>query len=139
MINHQLSLPVTLPSDEDFPILQYADDTLIFMKDDINELNNLKDILSSFAESTGLRVNFDKSMMVPINVSTERLEVLAANFGCSKGTLPFTYLGLPTLSEARRLELTNAVITALPTFAMCSFLLPKTMIKQIDKYRKHCL
>ena len=40
------------------------------MKGDINELNNLKDILSSFAESTSLGVNFDKSMMVPINVST---------------------------------------------------------------------
>jgi len=43
------------------------------------------------------------------------------------------------LSEAGRLELTNAVLTALPTFAMCTFLLPKTVIKQIDKYRKHCL
>jgi hypothetical protein len=43
------------------------------------------------------------------------------------------------LTEAGRLELTNAVLTALPTFAMCTFLLPKTEIKQINKYRKHCL
>jgi hypothetical protein len=43
------------------------------------------------------------------------------------------------LSEASRLELTYAVLTALPTYAMCTFLLPKTIIKQIDKYRKHCL
>jgi hypothetical protein len=27
----------------------------------------------------------------------------------------------------------------LPTFTMCTFLLPKTVIKQIDKYKKHCL
>jgi len=43
------------------------------------------------------------------------------------------------LTEAGRLELTNAVLTALPTFAMCTFLLPKTVIKQINKYRKHYL
>jgi hypothetical protein len=27
----------------------------------------------------------------------------------------------------------------LPTFFMCTLALPKTVIKQIDKYRKHCL
>jgi hypothetical protein len=43
------------------------------------------------------------------------------------------------LTEAGRLELTNAVLTALATFAMSSFLLPKIVIKQIAKYRKHCL
>jgi hypothetical protein len=43
------------------------------------------------------------------------------------------------LSDAGRLQLTNDVLSALPTFAMCTFLLPKTVIKQIDKFRKHCL
>ena len=104
--------------------------------------------------------------MVPVNVSDDRLGLLATSFGCSKGSLPFTYLGLPLsltkptvanfwplatkcerrlvafssfLSEAGRLELTNAVLTALPTFATCSFLVPKIVAKQIDKFRKHCL
>ena len=107
------------------------------MNRDIDELNNLKDILSSLADSSGLKVNFDKSMMVPSNVSEERLDILASTFGCSKGSLPFTYLGLPLgltkpsvsdfwplvskcerrlvafssfLSEAGRLELTNSVL-----------------------------
>lgn len=35
--------------------------------------------------------------------------------------------------------MTNAVLTALPTFTMCTFLLPKTVIKKIDKFHKHCL
>lgn len=43
------------------------------------------------------------------------------------------------LNEAGRLELVNAVFSALPTYAMSTFLLPKTVIKQVDKYRKHCL
>lgn len=35
--------------------------------------------------------------------------------------------------------MTNFVITALPTFTMCTYLLPKTVIKQIGKFKRHCL
>jgi hypothetical protein len=161
-----LSLPVQLPHDHDFPILQYADDTLIFMQGDARQVFFLKAILNSFAESTALKVNYAKSMMVPINISDDRFNILAQTFGCTKGTLPFTYLGLPLsltrptvadywplvnkcerrlssissfLSQAGRLQMTNVVLTALPTYTMCTYLLPKTVIKQIDKFRKHCL
>jgi len=161
-----LSLPLTLPHNQDFPILQYADDTLIFMRADARELFFLKAMLNSFAESTGLKVNYAKSMMVPVNVDEAKLEIISRTLGCAKGSLPFTYLGLPLsltrptvadywplvsrcerrlvsvpnyLSEAVRLQLTNAVFSALPTFAMSTYLLPKTVIKQIDKFRKHCL
>ena len=65
------------------------------MKGDIAELNHLKEILSSFAEASGLKVNYEKSMMVPINVPEDSLDMLANAFGCPKGSLPFTYLGLP--------------------------------------------
>ena len=33
--------------------------------------------------------------MVPINMQPDKIDHLAQTFGCSKGTLPFTYLGLP--------------------------------------------
>jgi hypothetical protein len=45
----------------------------------------------------------------------------------------------PFLSQAGRLELTNVVFTSLPTYYMCTFALPKTVIKTIDSFRKHCL
>jgi hypothetical protein len=136
------------------------------MKADARELFFLKASLNSFADSTSLKVNFNKSMMVPINVSDAKLEILSRTLGCSKGSLPFTYLGLPLsltrpsvadywplvsrcerrlvsvssfLSEDGLLQLTNAVFSALPTFAMSTYLLPKIVIKQIDKFRKHCL
>lgn len=136
------------------------------MKADARQLFFLKALLNSFAESTGLKVNFHKSMMVPINIADDKLEILSRTLGCAKGSLPFIYLGLPPsltrptiadywplvsrcerqlvsisnfLSEAGRLQLTNAVFCALPTFAMSTYLLPKTVIKQIDKFRKHCL
>lgn len=43
------------------------------------------------------------------------------------------------LSYQGRLVLVNSVFTALPTFYMCSLLIPPTVIDQIDKYRKHRL
>lgn len=33
----------------------------------------------------------------------------------------------------------NVVLTAMPTYTMCTYLLPKTVIKQVGKIRKHCL
>jgi len=130
------------------------------------QLLTLKGLLQSFGESTGLKVNYSKSMMVPINLSDQKLDHLVRTFDYQKGGLPFTYLGLPLgltkprivdfsplvskserrlvstslfLNQAGRLQLTNSVITALPTFSMCTFKLQKTVIEQIDKYRKHCL
>jgi hypothetical protein len=106
----------------------------------------LKALLNYFASSIGLKINFEKSMTVPINMSSGRIHHLAATFGCSVGNLPFTYLGLPLgltkprveefmplitrcerrlvstslffLSQAGRLQITNSVFTALPTFYM---------------------
>ena len=130
------------------------------------QLAQLKVILQTFSSSTGLKVNYSKSMLVPINLSDDRATFLAQTFGCVLGTLPFTYLGLPLeiskpkivdflplvtrcerrvactstfLYQAGRLEVTNAIFTALPMYFMSTFCLHKTIIKQIDKYRKHCL
>ena len=65
------------------------------MKGDVTELNHLKELLHTFAESTGLKVKFDKSMIVSINIAEDRFDELTTTFGCTKGSLPFTYLGLP--------------------------------------------
>jgi hypothetical protein len=43
------------------------------------------------------------------------------------------------LSQAGRLKMTNVVLSSLPTFYLCTFKLQETVIKQIDKFRKHCL
>jgi len=160
-----LSLPIAAPT-QDFPIIQYADDTLIILEASTPQLFFLKGVLQSFSSSTGLKINFSKSMMIPVNVCNDKINHLARTFGCQVGSFPFTYLGLPMgltrpkvdaflplmskcerrlnylspfLSQAGRLELTNSILSALPTYTMCSILLPKTIIKQIDKYWKHCL
>lgn len=56
----------------DYPIFQYADDTLVFIPSDAWQLFCLKGLLRSFADSTDLKVNLSKSFIVPINVSKEK-------------------------------------------------------------------
>jgi hypothetical protein len=34
-------------------------------------------------------------MMIPINIEQRKMSILANTLGCSIGTMPFTYLGLP--------------------------------------------
>jgi hypothetical protein len=43
------------------------------------------------------------------------------------------------LSQEGRLQMTHVVLSALPTFHLCTLKMHKTIIHQIDKYKKHCL
>jgi hypothetical protein len=132
----------------------------------IVQLSHLKEVLNTFAFSTGLKVNFAKSFLVPINVDESRWSSLTAALGCQLGSMPFTYLGLPLgttrpdvqefmpiltrlerhlmgisrfLSYAGSLVLVNSFYSAVPTFYLCTLKLPSEIIYQIDKYRKHVL
>jgi hypothetical protein len=81
--------------DQDFPIIQYADDTLLILPADRVQLLVLKDLLHKFSLSTGLKINYNKSQLIPINVPHDQVQNLADSIGCQVGVLPFTYLGLP--------------------------------------------
>jgi hypothetical protein len=131
-----------------------------------NQLLTLKNLLQSFAASTGLKVNYHKSVMVPLNLSEEKLDQLCTTFQCQKGSLPFTYLGLPLgitkpniehfiplvqrvekrltctssfLSQGGKLEMVNSVFSSSAIFYTGSLKLHKGVIRQLDKYPKHCL
>ena len=160
--NGSLSIPAPQFA-TDFPVIQYADDTLLIMKADATELLHLKNLLGKFVTSTGLQVNFHKPMILPINVPDDKMQHLAAVLGCQVGTLPFTYLGLPMgttkpkfvdllpmmdkierklssfsnfLSYSGRLEMVNIAITPITTYAMCTIKLPVGVIENIDRMRK---
>jgi retron-type reverse transcriptase len=90
-----LKLPIPLSYGSDFPVIQYADDTILILEACPRQLFFLKAMLNSFADSTGLHVNYHKSNIYPINVSEQKMTVLANTFHCKVGSLPFTYLGLP--------------------------------------------
>lgn len=68
----------------DYPVVQYADNTLIIMPADEQQLLNRKEILDIYAKSTGLKVNFSKSSLVPINVDPHKTSTLAATMETSR-------------------------------------------------------
>jgi len=164
--NGLFELPIPSYELDQYPIIQYADDTLLVMKASQKELFTLKGLLESFAQSTGLRVNYNKSCLVPLNLFDNKAHLLAGAFGCKIESLPFTYLGLPLgttkprvdhfeplmskterkltttsnfLTHAGRLQLVNSVLSSLPTFAMCTLQVPATVLDYIDRARRHCL
>jgi hypothetical protein len=87
--------PLDLSHTSDFPVIQYVDDTILVMRASQHELYFLRGILQTFSQSTGLKVNFVKSWLLPINISNDKAEQLAGVFGCLVGSYPFTYLTLP--------------------------------------------
>jgi hypothetical protein len=122
--------------------------------------------LESFSSSTGLKINYAKSCLVPINLNEEKTHHLSCLFGCKVESLLFTYLGLPlgttkprvehngqimnnterklssissVLSQAGRLQLVNSVITSLPTYMMCTLEVLVAVLEYIDRTRRHCL
>jgi hypothetical protein len=146
--------PIPCTTCPDFPIVQYVDDTLVIMKADARSFIFLKSLLQTFVESTGLRVNHNKSNIVPINLSEERLNHFSATINCKKGTLPFTYLELPLcivktsmqhflptvqrtqarlggisdfLNYGGELQLVKSVLSSMPIFFMCCFDVPVTI------------
>jgi hypothetical protein len=122
--------------------------------------------MDHYASFTGLKVNYHKSSMIPINVPHDKAVLLAQAFQCQLGALPFTYLGLPMgttqpsikdlsplidrierrlsatssfLSYGDRLVLVNSVLSSLPTYFMLSLSLPVGILDVIDRARRHCL
>jgi hypothetical protein len=161
-----LEYPLQLPHTMDFPVIQYADDTILVLKASQKQLFCLKGILQAFSQSTGLKVNHAKSCLLPINITDEKAIQMAGVFGCQVGSYPFTYLGLPMgttkpkvedfsplvnkidriisaivswLSMAGRATWVDFVVSSIPIYTMCSVKMHVTNINSIDKARKHGL
>lgn len=73
--------------------LQYADDTILFLKANMNSILGVKKVLLLFQTMSGLSINFDKSQIFDANNEVNRLEPWALALGCQIGKIPFTYLG----------------------------------------------
>lgn len=104
--------------------------------------------------------------MYPVN-NVPNIEELASVMGCSIGTFPTTYLGLPLgskfknveiwngiiekfekrlaswqmqyLSMGGRLVLINSVLDSIPTYYMSLFPMPGKILNQLDKIRRNFL
>ena len=74
--------------DGSWSILQYADDTILFMEHDIEKARNLKLILSAFEQLSGIKINFHKSEMFCFGEAQENASLYAELFGCTQGQFP---------------------------------------------------
>ena len=76
-------------------ILQYADDTILFLERDIAKAINMKLILCIFKQLYGLKVNFHKSEIFCFGKAADMEHQYRNIFGCESESLPFKYLGIP--------------------------------------------
>jgi len=71
--------------------IQFVDETLLIC---VKIWASMEDVLILFEVIPGSKVNFHKSWLVGVNVSTTWLTETSALLSCKMGTLPFSYLGL---------------------------------------------
>jgi hypothetical protein len=144
-------------------VLQYADDTIIFMEHDLEKAVNMKLILCIFEQLSGLKINFHKSELFCFGKASEMEHHYKDIFGCASGSLPIRYLGIPIhhrmlrnsewnpvenrfaaklgcwrskmLSYGDRIILINSVLTSLPMFMLSFLEIPKGVRKRLDFYR----
>lgn len=57
-------------------ILQYADDTIILLEDDLEMARNLKLVLYLFESMSGLKINFLKSELTLINCDDQKAQTM---------------------------------------------------------------
>ncbi|CAD6213646.1 unnamed protein product [Miscanthus lutarioriparius] len=143
-------------------VLQYADDTLIVLKGDLQDIRTLKVLLDQFASMIGLHINYAKSTVVPIHMAEDTVQ--ACELGCRREGFPQTYLGLPLsvnklstsahtpyiqkadkylaswqaslLNTMGRVVLVNSVLDSQLVYFTSSLPLPTSVIQQMDKRRR---
>ncbi len=149
--------------DDGLSILQYADDTIIFLEHDLQQANNLKLILSVFEKLSVLKINFHKSELFCFGQAKECYDQYSNILGCKLGSFPVKYLGIPMhfsklsnkdwkvieeriekklsswkgkhLSIGGRLVLINSVLSSLAMFMISFFEIPKGVLQKIDYHR----
>ncbi|XP_070010474.1 uncharacterized protein [Nicotiana sylvestris] len=77
----------------------FADDLLMFCKDDIQSIRLLKQAFHKFSMVSGLQANADKSSVYIAGVSIWKKEEILQELGFPEGNLPFKYLGVPLDSK----------------------------------------
>lgn len=83
-------------------MLQYADDTILCIQDEMESVQNMKILLCIFERMTGLKIKFDKSEALMISHDEQKALVFADIMNCNTGSWPIKYLGGPVLDSRVR-------------------------------------
>lgn len=147
--------------------LQNADDTLLFLEDNLEKASNLKWLLVCFEQMSGMKINYDKSDLITIGLDEDRANCFAKLFCCKRGDFPIKYLGVPLhysklrkkdlqpvidkiikriagwrgklLSYAGRLTLLKACLASIPIYLLSIIKFPKWAINMINSHMGHFL
>ena len=131
------------------PILQFANDTLLFYKFDEEMMENLRKTLLVFKWCSGQKINWEKSATCDLNIEDSKVISTANILNCKVESLPFAYLSLPlgghpksarlwqpiidkvhgkldkwrryNLSRGGRITLCKSVLSSFPTYYMYVF------------------
>jgi hypothetical protein len=148
--------------EEGLSILQYADDTILFMDHDIEQAKNLKLLLCVFDQLSGLKINFHKSELFCYGEAKKYHDQYIELFGCGMRKHPSKYRGIPMhykklnnadwkvveekikklscwkvkmLSYGGKLILINSVLSSLALFMLSFYEVPKGILYKLDFYR----
>jgi hypothetical protein len=120
-----------------------------------------------FEQMSGMRINFEKCDLVPINVPEDQRNILSQVFGCKVSAFPIKYLGVPLhygklrkedlqplidkiikriggwrgrlLSYAARIVLIRSCLASILTYLLSDVKFPKWAIRAINSQMAHCL
>lgn len=104
LVDHNLFTGYKVGRERVFTVshLQFADDTLIVGNKSWANVRAMRAVLYLFEAMSGLKVNFQKSELVGVNVSRSWLLEAATVLNCRVSALPLMYLGLPVGGDSRR-------------------------------------
>jgi len=147
--------------------LQYADDTQLFLENDLDKASNFKWLLACFEKLSDMKINFEKNNVLMLDLDEERCNHFASLFCCPVDCFPFTYLGVPLhhaklrridiqpvvdkvikriagwkgklLSYGGRLTLLKSCLASIPTYLMSIIKFPKWAIESINSQMAHFL
>jgi len=91
----QLSDVVSDLIDGGLSILQYADNTILFMDRNLEHAYSMKTILCAFEQLLGLKINFYKSKIFCFGEAKNCESQYMKLFECNPGTFPISHLCIP--------------------------------------------
>jgi len=93
--------------------LQFADDTLIIGEKCWFNVRSIRALLMNFEHVSGLKVNFNKSILTRVNVSYSWLHEAALVLKFRVGAFLFVYLGMPIGCDSRRLDFWKPILNSI--------------------------